>query len=128
MKKQLIFFVFTFLAFTLVAQNKGFIHPGALHTQADFDRIKAQIIANEPSVVQDYAKLTNNSHSSSSYGQAPQSSIIRGGGVGENYSRAMNDAAAAYQNALRWKIGGDTKNADKAVEIMNGWANTCKFI
>jgi hypothetical protein len=71
MKKQLIFFVFTFLAFTLVAQNKGFIHPGALHTQADFDRIKAQITANEPSVVQDYAKLTNNSHSSSSYGQAP---------------------------------------------------------
>jgi len=126
MKKQLILFLSLLL--TTIACAGGFIHPGALHTQADFDRIKAQIVANEPSVVQDYAKLTNNSHSSSSYGQAPQSSIIRGGGVGENYSRAMNDAAAAYQNALRWKIGGDVANADKAVAIMNGWANTCKLI
>src|ERR1035437_6181867 len=100
MKNQLILFIFTFIMLNLVAQTRGFIHPGALHTQADFDRIKAQIAANEPSVVQDYSKLTNNSHSSSSYNPNPQSSIIRGGGVGENYSVAMNDAAAAYQNAL----------------------------
>src|ERR1035437_2619852 len=121
MKNQLILFIFTFIMLNLVAQTRGFIHPGALHTQADFDRIKAQIAANEPSVVQDYSKLTNNSHSSSSYSPNPQSSLIRGGA--DNYSIAMNDAAAAYQNALVWKISGDKAHADNAVNILNAWAD-----
>jgi len=106
--------------------GQGFVHPGCLHTQADFDRIKAQITANEPSVVQDYAKLTNNSHSSSSYSPNPQASIIRGGA--DNYSVAMNNAAAAYQNALVWKINGDKAHADNAVNILNAWARTCKVV
>ena len=31
--------------------NRGFIHPGGLHTQADFDRVKAQLEAGNPTVI-----------------------------------------------------------------------------
>ena len=31
--------------------DHGFIHPGGLHTQADFDRVKAQIAAKNQTVV-----------------------------------------------------------------------------
>ena len=34
----------------------------------------------------------------------------------------------AYQNALRWKIGGNKANADAAVRIMMAWARTTKGI
>ena len=40
----------------------------------------------------------------------------------------MNDATAAYQLALVWKITGNTSYADKAVSILNGWASTLKGI
>ena len=41
----------TIISFLLVAlggakaEDKGFIHPGGLHTQEDFDRVKAQLAA-----------------------------------------------------------------------------------
>lgn len=31
----------------------------------------------------------------------------------------------AYQNALRWKIGGTRDNADAAVRIMMQWVREC---
>ena len=34
----------------------------------------------------------------------------------------------AYQNALRWKIGGTKENADAAVRILMSWANACKGV
>ncbi|MBQ7684671.1 MAG: hypothetical protein IJT48_09295, partial [Bacteroidaceae bacterium] len=42
----------------LMAQtDRGFIHPGGLHTQADFDRVRAQIAAGNTKVKQAYQKL-----------------------------------------------------------------------
>ena len=43
-------------------------------------------------------------------------------------SRAFNDASAAYQNAIRWKVAGDTAHADAAVGILNDWVATCANI
>lgn len=114
------------LCFTSVFAQ-GFRHPGALHTQEDFDRIKAQLAAGEARVKAGYNRLINNSYASSAYSPNPQGSIISGG-TGENYAPAMRDAAAAYQNALRWKLDGSAAHADKAVEILNAWARTCKYI
>jgi hypothetical protein len=36
------------------------------------------------------------------------------------------DGWAAYHHALKWAIGGDERHAEKAVEILNAWGNTCK--
>lgn len=105
-------------------------HVGALHTQEDFDRIKSKLAANAEPWVSGWNKLTANWHAQTTYVANPTVKLIRGGNSAEepepdNYSRAMNDVAAAYQLGLRWKISGDTTYARAAVNILNAWAATC---
>jgi hypothetical protein len=38
------------------------------------------------------------------------------------------DIAAAYQNALRWRISGDTAHGDAAVRILNAWSGTLRTV
>ena len=116
-----------------ITPNKIFKHPGLLHTQADFDRIKAKVNANAEPWLAGWNKLTANSHSKLTYTPNPVVKLIRGGNSaeepeGDNYASAMNDAAAAYQTAIRWKITGDNAYANKSIEIMNAWASTCTHI
>ncbi|MGJ7030234.1 alginate lyase family protein [Niabella hirudinis] len=104
---------------------------GGLHTMADFGRVKAKIAANAEPWISGWNKLIANSHAQAGYTANPTVKLIRGGGSREepeadNYSRAMNDAAAAYQLALRWKISGDDTFATAAIAILNAWAATCQ--
>lgn len=108
--------------------EKGFKHPGALHTQADFDRVKALLEAKDPTVVAAYNNLKANAYSQSNVATYPTETIIRGGGVGENYMNAARGASMAYQNALRWKISGDKAHAERAISILNSWASICKAV
>lgn len=103
-------------------------HDGAYYTQADIDRAKANLTA-EP-WASGWNKLISNSHAQAGYTANPTVKLIRGGNSVEepepdNYSRAMNDAAAAFQLGIRWKITGDVTYAQAAVNILNAWANTC---
>lgn len=107
--------------------DRGFIHPGGLHTQEDFDRVKAQIAAGNATVKAAYQKLTSSEYSQSGVQTYPTEMIVRGGS-GENYMNAARGAAMAYQNALRWKIAGTKANANAAVRILMAWANTTKAI
>ena len=124
----------TIISFLLVAlggakaEDKGFIHPGGLHTQEDFDRVKAQLAAGNEKVTEAWNKLRTSEYSQSSIQTSPVEIIVRGGGSGENYMNAARGAAAAYQNALRWKIAGTKANADAAVRILMAWARTTKGI
>ena len=108
--------------------DRGFIHPGGLHTQADFDRVKQQIVDGNEKVTQAYNILVQSEYSQSSVQTYPVETIVRGGGVGENYMNACRGAAMAYQNALRWKIDGTKANANAAVRVLMAWANTTKYI
>lgn len=116
-----------------IDQNKTFVHPGMLHLQADFDRIKAKVDAGLSPWIEGWEKLTNNSHSSLNYTSHPVVKLIRGGSSTEepeadNYSTAFNDVAAAYQCAVRWKITADDAYAEKAIEILNAWSSKCTVI
>ena len=125
----LAFFTFSFALFiSAQTTDRGFIHPGGLHTQADFDRVKAQIAADNTKVKQAYAKLKAAAYAQSSVQTYPVETIVRGGGNGENYMNAARGAAMAYQNALRWKIEDNKTCAKAAVRILMAWANTTKAI
>lgn len=108
-------------------ENRGFIHPGGLHTQADFDRIKQQLADGNEKVTAAYKVLKEAAYSSASAATWPSEVIVRGGS-GENYINAARGATIAYQNALRWKIDGTKANADHAVKVLMSWANTTKAI
>ena len=118
------FIIFNF-SFFISSQttDRGFIHPGCLHTQADFDRVKAQITAKNPTVMKAWNKLKNAEYAQSSVQTSPTETIVRGGGSGENYMNAARGATMAYQNALRWKIAGTKANANAAVRILMAWCN-----
>jgi len=113
--------------------SAAMIHPGGLQTNEDFIRIKAKLAVKAEPWVSGWNKLIANSHAQLSYTASPTALLIRGGSSAEqplpdNYSHAMNDAAAAYQLGLRWKISGDAAYAQAAVNILNAWANTCTAI
>ena len=108
----------------------AFKHVGGLHTQADFDRIKSKIALQAQPWYGGWQKLIANYHAQVTYVANPTVKLVRGGSSAEepdpdNYSKAMNDVAAAYQLALRWKITGDASFAQAAVNILNAWASTC---
>ena len=101
-----------------------------LQSEEDFTRIKAKIAANQEPWLSGWNKLIANSHAQATYTPGPVEILIRGttSEGSENYSRAFNDAAAAYQLALRWKISGDIVYAQAGINILNAWARTCKRV
>ena len=108
--------------------NRGFRHPGGLHTQADFDRVKRQLAEGNAKVTEAYNVLKKADYSQAGVVSYPVETIVRGGGSGENYINAARGATMAYQNALRWKLDGTKANADNAVKILMAWCNTTKHL
>ena len=108
--------------------QRGFIHPGGLHTRADFDRIKALLAAGNEKVTAAYNVLKTAGYAQPGTGTSPVETIVRGGGSGENYINAARGGAIAYQNALRWQIEGNEACAKNAVKVLMAWANTTKGI
>ena len=107
--------------------DHGFIHPGGLHTQADFDRVKQLLAEGDPTITKAWNRLKANEYSGSGIATYPTVDVLRGGD-GQNYMNACRGAAMAYQNALRWKIEGTEANAKAAVRILMAWADVCKNV
>ncbi|WP_425086136.1 alginate lyase family protein, partial [Streptomyces hainanensis] len=103
-------------------------HPGALHNAGDINRARVRVAAGTDPWRAGWQRLVDNPHSSSTWTPNPQSVIYRGTGTSNNYPILYNDIAAAYQNALRWQVGGTTANADRAAAICNAWSNTLTSI
>ena len=107
--------------------DRGFRHPGGLHTQADFDRVKQQLADGNTKVTAAMNVLKKAEYAQVSAATYPVETIVRGGG-GENYINAARGAAIAYQNALRWKIEGNKSCAKHAVDVLMNWARTTKAV
>jgi hypothetical protein len=103
------------LSTTVAAQS--FVHPGALHTTSDLDRMKAKVAAAEHPWIDDWKVLILDRKAQSDYKAAPNPHMA-------SRQRAQDDANAAYLNALRWIISGDIAHADCAVRIFNAWSKT----
>lgn len=103
------------------SQGRTFVHPGLLHTEADFTRMRAKVAAGAQPWLDGWYALLNTGRSTLSNSPRPLQTVIRGG-TGSNYAQLYIDIARAYQLALRWKVSGDTAYADKAVEFLNAWS------
>ncbi|KAH6694993.1 putative GPI anchored protein [Leptodontidium sp. MPI-SDFR-AT-0119] len=110
--------------------TQPFLHPGMLHTEQDFTRMRSKVSANASPWITSWNILTANSHAASTYSPRPAPTIYRGsdGVHSQNYPQLYNDVAAAYALALRWKISGDTAYADTAVKVFNAWAYNLTLI
>ncbi|MGC3991437.1 MAG: alginate lyase family protein [Chthoniobacteraceae bacterium] len=110
------------------SKEGALVHPGLLHNEADFKRMRAHYLA-EP-WKGSWQKLIANRHSALNYQPRPVARVVRGQDrahtEAQNYPLLFNDVAAAYACALRWRISGQVAYADKAVEILNAWGGTLK--
>ncbi|GGM90682.1 hypothetical protein GCM10011578_008180 [Streptomyces fuscichromogenes] len=100
----------------------AFAHPGLLHTRTDLDRMAAKVRAGAAPHTAGFARLTANRHAQSGWQARPQAVVYRGSGTPENYSLLYNDIHAAYQNALRYHVTGESAYADTAVAVLNAWS------
>lgn len=114
----------------MVAGATAFVHPGLLHTKEDFTRVKEFVDQKKEPWLTTWNLLTSNSHASTTYTPRPAETVYRGsdGVHSQNYSVLYNDAHAAYQLALRWKISGSSEYADAAIRILDEWSSTMKAI
>ncbi|MCR5820860.1 MAG: alginate lyase family protein [Bacteroidaceae bacterium] len=111
-----------------IAGQQGFVHPGALVTQADIDRAKKLIFEDKNEyMVRAWDILCANQYAQAGVSTWPTTYVQRGL-TGDNYMNAARGAAAAYQNALRWKIGGDKAHADAAVRILMSWCDITEAV
>lgn len=112
------------------AAEAPFVHPGLLHTERDLTRMRENVAARRQPWFDGWQRLTANRHASLDWKPNAQAIVYRGSDHvhHENYAALFNDAAAAYALSLRWKISGDDAYADRAVAILNAWANTLTAI
>ena len=108
-----------------VSDDHGFVHPGGIVSQEDIERAKKLLADGDERIKKAWDILCANEYSHADIATWPTPTVIRGGGSGQNYMNCARGAAMAYQNALRWKIGGTRANADAAVRIMMQWVREC---
>ncbi|KAH6646153.1 chondroitin AC/alginate lyase [Truncatella angustata] len=108
--------------------KRAFVHPGLLHTQADFARIQGFVDTQASPMYAGWEKLA--AHANENYTASPQETICRGSGSDctENYASLFRDASAAYVNAVYWRTTGSTAHADAAGGILDAWSSTAKYI
>lgn len=99
-------------------------HPSALHTAGDLARMTSVVNAGLQPWRDGWSKLLANSHAQSGWTPNPQTTVYRGSASSDNYGTLYHDIAAAYQNALRWKISQNTACGQTAANILNAWAHT----
>ncbi|RFP09492.1 LamG-like jellyroll fold domain-containing protein [Duganella sp. BJB475] len=103
----------------------AFVHPGLLHTQADFDRMSQKVGAQASPWIDDWNLMLQNNLASNSWNPGARPVIYRNDGVhGDNVQNLQWDTMAAYLNALQWKINGNLAAANTAVKILNAWGST----
>ncbi|MDW4906628.1 alginate lyase family protein [Streptomyces sp. ADMS] len=104
------------------AAGASLVHPGMLHTRTDLDRMAKKVKAGAAPYTAGFARLTANRHAQSGWTANPQATVYRGSGSPQNYAILYNDIHAAYQNALRWHVTGESVYGDTAVTILNAWS------
>lgn len=96
--------------------KRVFVHPGGLHTQADLDRMRARVAAGDHPWIDSWNALIKDPKAQLTYKPAPRANM------GASRQRASADAVAAYLNAIRGYVSGDTAYTDNAIRICNLWS------
>src|SRR5688572_6156473 len=96
-----------------------FAHPGLLHTDEDFERMRTRVAAREEPWLSGWNRLVDRGRITTGYEARPVAVIRR---PGSEYSVAIIDAEWAYARALAWKITGDRIYADAAIAILDAWS------
>lgn len=112
--------LFAFMLMVLLAggANAQFVHPGGLHTLADLNRMKTNVLAGNHPWIDDWNMLITDAWAQSNVATHATANFDA------NRQNAGQDASSAYLNTIRWYISGDVNFANTATNILNVWAST----
>ena len=98
------------------AAQRTFVHPGISYTQADIDRMRALIAAKQEPYYSAFTALKEGSYSSPTVSVSQRGTQIKEG----NFNGTVGiDGRRAHDLALIYVLTGETRYADKAVQILN---------
>lgn len=115
--------LFLLLLLPIISIGQTFVHPGLSHKKSDLERMKYMVFAGKEPWKSSFTNLSQNQYASYNYVVQGNTSTTVIDATTNDYQRFKLDGLAAYYNALMWSITGDTRHADKAVEIFNAWVN-----
>lgn len=115
--------ILTTISWSVKAQ---FVHPGGLHTIADLELIKSKVNSKTYPWINGWNFMCADGKASNTYKPGPRTTV--GNDVNGIRQRAAKDADAAYYNALRWYVSGDTTYAECAVKIFKAWTDSLNSI
>lgn len=103
-----------------------FVHPGVLLNKSGLDSVKAKIAAGATPWSTAFAKTKSSKYASSTYTPKPVQYVGCGAhnSPDEGCTQEMDDAIAAYTQALLWYYTGQTAYAQKSIQIMDAWSAT----
>ncbi|SEO06759.1 Alginate lyase [Mucilaginibacter gossypiicola] len=111
-----------------------FVHPGILLTKESIDYIKTQLNSSSDPWSTSFTALQTTSWASISYKmQGPTPLVTRDPTIiakdGIDYANIIqNDSYAIFCQGLMWKLTGNNKYADNAINMLNAWSSTLKSI
>lgn len=110
-----------------ITAEYAYPHPCAMYNDADFARVKKMLDENtaSPVVEEEFEALKSSRFTVVGYQPTPVEYMKRGTSADVN-DDADEDAVAAYQTALLWKLTGEESYAETSVNILNAWADKCK--
>lgn len=108
--------------------RRDIAHPGLLHNEQDFARIREHVESGREPWKTGLQKLV--AKADPVWQPRAAETVCRGNNAGcdQNYPVLYRDVHAAYANALYWKLTGNTTHADAAVRIVDAWSGTMKFL
>lgn len=117
------------LLFMLSSVQAQFVHPGLWHKKSDLDRMKYMVESGLDPWKTSFNNLKSDSKSSFNYvvRKDPADNTLSRENPSHQRYEYETDALAAYQNALMWYITGDTRHANKSIEILNAWSSLVNF-
>jgi hypothetical protein len=106
------------------AASRTFSHPGMLHTEADFTRMREKVNAGEQPWLDGWNKLISDGYSQlGGTPPRPLDTVWRAAG-NNNTAQLYIDIHRAYQLAVRWKVSQNTAYAEEAIKYLNAWSST----
>lgn len=111
---------------SITAKTSPFTHPGILQTHAQLQVMKQMIQSGQDPVATAWKRLMDLPASSLDFDPKPAAHVFRGAN-GRNRSGADEFSAsgqAAHSHALQWFVTGDSKHAEKAIQILDAWSGT----
>lgn len=104
------------LGLQYVHAGRTFVHPGISYTQADIDRMRSLIAAKQEPYYSAFTALKNSSYSSTTSSVTQRGTQIEEG----KFNGTIGvDGRRAHDLALLYVLTGESKYADKAVQLLN---------